>query len=462
MKERLINNLGLKILSVFLAFFVWLVVVNVSNPEVTRTKEVPLEIENEQVLLTANRTYEIGKNTVTVSYTVRTRDEYKVKASDFRAYIDLTELYDVTGSVPIKVEILSNKEVITSTAARPGVVRVKTEDLQRKRFELSVVPSGTPAPGFAINTATADPDYVYVDGPVSKVGLISSVGLEISVEGAAEDLIGSAEPVFYDANGNTLVPGELSDRVHVDTAQVNYVITLNKEKRLLLDFMVSGTAAPGYQYVGAECDVQSVAVNGLKTNLASLTKITVPATVLNVDGATEDKVVSVNLQSYLPEGVEIVQSESSTVNVLLKVEPLQTRTFRLLESDIQKNGATDNYLYRIQPRQIDVVLQGLGDDLGSLQLTDLAPRMDVASMEEGSYQGVLTFNRSDIFTIVSYTDFTMEVTPKINLETNTGGPGDHSQEATTADHETTEQEVGGDGTTEAESALNPTETPAAD
>ena len=50
MKEKLINNLGLKILSCFLAFFMWLIVVNVSNPEVTGSKEVPLEIVNEQVL----------------------------------------------------------------------------------------------------------------------------------------------------------------------------------------------------------------------------------------------------------------------------------------------------------------------------------------------------------------------------------------------------------------------------
>ena len=35
MKEKLTNNLGLKIISVFLAFFVWLAVVNISNPEVS-------------------------------------------------------------------------------------------------------------------------------------------------------------------------------------------------------------------------------------------------------------------------------------------------------------------------------------------------------------------------------------------------------------------------------------------
>ena len=69
MKEKLLNNLGLKILSIFVAFFVWLVVMNVSNPMVDDSKEVPLEIKNEQVLTSAGRTYEIsGKNTVTVRY----------------------------------------------------------------------------------------------------------------------------------------------------------------------------------------------------------------------------------------------------------------------------------------------------------------------------------------------------------------------------------------------------------
>ena len=61
MKERLIsNNLGLKILSLFLAFIIWLVVVNVSNPLVNRRREVTLEIENSEVLTAARRAYEIS------------------------------------------------------------------------------------------------------------------------------------------------------------------------------------------------------------------------------------------------------------------------------------------------------------------------------------------------------------------------------------------------------------------
>ena len=42
MKEKITHNLGLKILSVVIAFLVWLIVVNVSNPEVTDSVNVPL------------------------------------------------------------------------------------------------------------------------------------------------------------------------------------------------------------------------------------------------------------------------------------------------------------------------------------------------------------------------------------------------------------------------------------
>ena len=69
MKERLINNLGLKLRAVGIALIIWLTVVNISNPEVTRTKTVPLNIVNAEVLINAGKTYEVQSgDTVTVSY----------------------------------------------------------------------------------------------------------------------------------------------------------------------------------------------------------------------------------------------------------------------------------------------------------------------------------------------------------------------------------------------------------
>ena len=46
MKEILTRNLGLKILSVVVGFFVWLAVVNVSDPQTTDRKEILLDVVN--------------------------------------------------------------------------------------------------------------------------------------------------------------------------------------------------------------------------------------------------------------------------------------------------------------------------------------------------------------------------------------------------------------------------------
>lgn len=428
MKERLISNLGLKILSIFLAFFVWLVVVNVSNPEVTRSQEVLLEIENEQVLLAANRTYELsGKSTVTVSYGVRTRDEYKIRPGDFRAYVDLAELYEVTGSVPVKIEVLNNKELLTDVAAKPGVARIETEDLQRKRFDLNIATQGEPAEGYALNGIEIIPEYVYLEGPTSQIGQISYVGIEINIDGMTENVAGLEALRFYDSNKNRL---NVSDRVHSDTVDIEYKVNINRVKNLSLDFEVSGAVASGYQYVGAECDVKSVSVTGLRTDLASLNKITIPASDLNLDGATGDKVVKVNLQSYLPEGVTLALADAGVIEVRLKVERLQTRTIQLSERDITKSGAFEGYQYALSPGQITVTLQGLKEDLDSLTAASLEAALNLSGLSTGSHKGVLTFPTSNAYRILSYSDFQVITAQK---ETGIGTGTEATEESTTGE-----------------------------
>lgn len=408
MKEKLINNLGLKILSIFLAFFVWLIVVNVQNPVNRRSREVTLEIENEQVLTAARKTYEIvGKNTVTVNFDVHTRDEYKIRPTDFRAYIDLAELYDVTGSVQVKVEVLNNKELISDTEARPGVIRVKTEELQTKPFELAVDTQGEPADGYALNGVTLSPSYVTVEGPVSQVGLISYAGVEIQIDSEMTgDTQGVVEPTFYDANGNELT---ISDRIKVNTPEIQYQLLINKVKNLPLDFDVSGTVAAGYQYTGVECSTRNVAVIGLKSNLASINRISIPASELNISGATADKVVTVDLRDYLPEGVELAESENPQVEIRIKVERLVNRTVTLTDSDIIRENPSEELRYRLVPNRIEVVIQGLSEDLDSLSGADLEATLDLANLQEGSHTGALRFKISDVFSVISYSDFSVDV-----------------------------------------------------
>jgi len=447
MKERLINNLGLKILSLFLAFFVWLLVVNVSNPEVTGSQVVTLDIENADVLLNAGRTFEInGKSTVSVTYDIHTLDEYKVRPSDFRAYIDLAELYDVTGSVAVKVEVLNNKQIIRNASAKPGVIRVKTEELQVKEFALAARTKGTQEDGYAVNGITLNPASVTVEGPISQVGMINYAGVEIDLKGRSESFGGVAVPVFYDANGN---PMEDNERIKTNISEISYNVMINKIKTLSLDFDVSGEAAPGYRYTGVECGTKSIAVSGLVSKLASLNTITVPATELNVDGAVEDKVVTVDIRNFLPEGVALAGTEDAMVEIRMKVEPLTTRTKNLSESDITLENMIHNMNYRITPNRMEVTLRGLADDLDSLSGEDLKAFIDVAGLEPGVYEMAVEFEDSEVFSVPEPPMVQVEISSHVVLP---GGASSHeiSAPGTTAaaesESESEPESLGGDET----------------
>ena len=74
MKEKQNKRWGLLLISFLCAFLVWLGVVNVADPVMTDTVEVPVEIVNSDVLTKNNLTYEVvGKSTTTVQYEVRRR-----------------------------------------------------------------------------------------------------------------------------------------------------------------------------------------------------------------------------------------------------------------------------------------------------------------------------------------------------------------------------------------------------
>ena len=425
MKEKLLNNLGLKVASLVLAFAVWMAVVNISNPIIDDSQVVPVDVRNEDVLEDANLTYEIaGKDTVTVSYQVRTRDRSLVRASDFHAYVDLKD-YNVTGAIPITVEINKDKENLVKNdtiTAKPMVIRIITEELQRKKFELRYDTKNEVEDGYAIGVVTLSPDYVTVEGPESQIGKINYMGIEIEVDNANADLNSVASPIFYDANGNKLT--DLGDKVTVSRQEIEYHVSVLKAKNLSLNFEVSGEVAKGYRYTGVESSVKSVPVVGTKSVLASLSTLSVASDKLNVDGATSDKVVQLDLSQYLPPSTSVAREEYKNVTVKLKVEPLTTRVFTLNLKNLEMEGAEADYDYSFDKETSDVTIKGLKEDLDALTEENLNAILDVSDQEAGPHPGMLKFEVSGGFEVVGYTPFNVTMAQK--------DPGPGTEESATA------------------------------
>lgn len=419
------NNLVLKISSLAIAFFVWIIVINISNPIVTRSQMVPLEVVNADVIADAGKTYSLtSANTVTVSYEVRTRDEGKISASDFKVSVDLGDMYDITGAIPISVEVVNNKDLIMGAViTKPSIVRVSIEDLQRKEFTLTTKIKGTPSDGYSVGEIRLERTGVAVTGPVSVIGQISQVGVEIDVTGLDSNDSGNAKLQYFDANGNTFI---ISDsRVSKSFDDVDYDIVMLNGRTLALNFDVGGEAAEGYRFTGAESGTKSIQVRGMPEVLDGLGSITIPATALSVEGATSDIITTVDIKDFLPENVEAVGETKITVT--LKVEALDRKTLTLTISDLEVEGARPGVTTNIVPERIMVVVSGLTANLESITGADLQATLDIGNMVSGGNTGSLTFNLPEGLHVDSYTPFEVLI-------------GNHASETTSAEQNSTTTE----------------------
>ncbi|MBO1869468.1 hypothetical protein J4O15_00450 [Lachnoanaerobaculum sp. Marseille-Q4761] len=416
------NNLVLKISSLAIAFFVWIIVINISNPIVTRSQMVPLEVVNSDIIADAGKTYSLtSANTVTVSYEVRTRDEGKISASDFKVSVDLGDMYDITGAIPISVEVVNNKDLIMGAViTKPSIVRVSIEDLQRKEFTLTTKIKGTPSDGYSVGEIRLERTGVAVTGPVSVIGQISQVGVEIDVTGLDSNDSGNAKLQYFDANGNAFI---ISDsRVSKSFDNVDYDIVMLNGRTLALNFDVGGKAAEGYVFTGAESSTKSIQVRGMPEVLDTLDSVTIPATALSVEGATGDITTTVDIKDFLPENVEAIGATKITVT--LKVEALDHKTLTLTISDLEVKGARPGVTTNIVPERIMVVVSGLTANLESITGADLQATLDIGNMVSGGNTGSLTFNLPEGLNVDSYTPFEVLI-------------GNHASETTSAEQNST-------------------------
>ena len=424
------NNLVLKISSLAVAFLVWIIVVNVSNPIVTRNISVPLNVVNANIITDAGKTYSLmGANSVTVSYEVRSRDQSRISASDFNASIDLGDMYDITGAVPIAVEVVNNKDlIIGAVASKPSIVRVSIEDLQRKEFTLTTKITGTPSDGFSVGEVKLDKTNVVVTGPVSVIGQISQIGVEIDVTGLDSDESGRAELKYFDANGNAFVISD--NRVSKSFDNVGYSLVMLNGRTLALNFDVGGTAAQGYKFTGAESTTKSIQVRGQPEVLEGLDSITVPASALSVEGATGDVNVTVDIKNFLPANVTAVGD--TKVNVTLKVEALDKKSLTLTVNDLNIVGAKPGAATNIVPEKITVVVSGLSANLESVTNADLKATLDVSEMNVGSNTGSLKFEPATGLSVDSYTPF------EVIIGNHTSEKNEKNETTTAAEQSSTE------------------------
>jgi len=150
MKDRLKNNLGLKILALIFAIFLWWTVVNIDDPIDIKQYKVEVSIINTEIITNAGKSYQIEDDTKKVTVTVKARRKIlsKIKASNIVAVADMREMQD--NSVPIRVSIDGYEGEYEEVTAYPRNIQVSVENTLKKTFAITPIATGSPRAGHVV------------------------------------------------------------------------------------------------------------------------------------------------------------------------------------------------------------------------------------------------------------------------------------------------------------------------
>lgn len=381
MKKILSNNWLLKLLSLLFAVMLWLVVVNIDDPTVSRTiTGIPVVIQNEEVVTGQNQVYEVASgDTATIVISGPRSYVDKMTKDDFIAEASFSEMSNVY-AVPITVKHRYSKyEKSVDIMQKTTTMTLKIERIITRNYEIQIEETEDMASGYTMGSKSVLPTTVEVSAPESVINVINKAVVEVNLSKYNESTTVSLPIKFYTESGSVVDLGPYAE-LSTDTVQV--YLGVYSVKEVPLKFTTKGSPADGYEVTNVESDIQTVKIAG--ENLNGIDSINIPGEVIDIDGKNKDVKISIDIAGYLPDGVILYEGDELNVNIVARIEQLVTKKFDISVKDIKIKNLPGDYSVKYPDGEtISVQLKGLQKSFENFDADTLAPYIDLSNLSEG-------------------------------------------------------------------------------
>ncbi len=385
MKKRLMNNFGLKLLSLGIAVVFWFVIINSQDPVESKVfKNIPVTVLNEEQVLEREKVLEvISGETVDVVVEGRRSVLEQLTDADIKATADLSEV-SFMDTVLIKTTVPAHSNVTVLNNGE-NVMKLLFDDYVTKRFSFKVDTVGEPMEGYYVGDALPSPNIIQISGAKTVLDKVKEVALKVDVSGRSVDFTTTAVPVVYDMNGDEIAASKLKMQTESEAVTVNVPILASKEMKLRVT--TQGEVAEGYELLQKNIAFQpeTVRIAGSKEDLDKLGYYLE----LEVDVTGQSGVIEKNIQisSVLDStltSLRVVGTQMAAVTVTITpyVEreleiPLSAIGFQNLES-----GMTAEF---IQTDAIKVTVKCKTARAPLITVDYLKPYVDLEGLSAGTY-----------------------------------------------------------------------------
>lgn len=449
MKKLFTENIALKLGSIAIAVILWILVVYTYDPAATINFTLGVDIINGDSIASSGKVYEVIEgDTITIRVKANASLIKSLKASDFKATADVSKL-SPTYHANIDVVCTKSDNVEINIIGSAKLLAVKLEALVTKQFPVTVEKVGEPETGYYVGESIAKPNLITVSGGKKSVEKISVVKVKADVNSAYSTFYINGIPKAYDADGNEITTGSLK----FSDTPVKVAVNVYKTKSVSVIVEASGEPYKGYSVQDINYEPKTVLAAGPDESLAKLKSIRLP---INVEGKITDVEVSVKLSEYIDENIYLVDKDV-IVNAKCSIVRLGVKELEILPTDISLNNKSDKFNYEFaDTEKIKVTLNGLSDKIKDLELSDIAPYIDLSNVAEaGNYSYVIKFKDIDGVKIESDKAVTIGVTePESNSDAAASGDAINTATDTAIDTDKSDDETNDNSETDDESGEN--------
>ena len=398
-KNKLLDNLGLKILALLCSFVIWFVVMNLEDGVITKTiYDIPVNIINGDTITQNGKLYNVTEGeTVDVIVKGPRSTVENLEATSFEATADISHL-SVTNSTTINVAL--NNTVSVSRAKKVSITPVNQyvilsiEEEIEKSIPVRVITTGNASDGYAIGNVVPTPNMITVSGPESVLSNIVEARAVVDVNGAYEDIERVVRVGCIDGYGAAVE----KDNVFLSANDVTVSIPVYGTKEVPINITTAGKVHDGYDIRSINFEPSTVVIAGEKEVLDTIESIDIKDVV--VTDATSNIEKNIDIVEYLPGDVFVADSVGNEIAVSVEVAETVELEKTLNTGDIRILGATEDKNYEIvDPQPLKIKIQGFEDEIADIEAVDLNPRINLEGYQAGKYDLEIEFDTGDNYTI---------------------------------------------------------------
>lgn len=381
LKNKIFNNFALKILAVISAVILWLVVVNIDNPQVTRTiSGIPISIKDEEVLESQNKVYTItSSETASVMVTGKRKVVDNLTIEDFVAEVSLNEM-SIVNAVPINVTAKNStvaKEVEISLTTT--MMTLELEDVITETYDITVVTNGSPATGYVAGEITKGREYIKVTAPVSIHEKIDMAVVSVDISNVKDDVSKRCTIELYTANGKKL---SIDDGIVLSASRARVDVDILKTKTVEVNVSTQGEVHSGYEYIETVYTPETITIMGQPEVVDTITQLELPT--VDISDARENVEISYDILDYLPDGISLYGMTDNFISVVVEIEALVTKSYAIKKDNIIVKNIPKGYdISYVNKKDLTLRLTGLSSTLDSISEDDIEATIDLSDATEG-------------------------------------------------------------------------------